>query len=62
MTYISLTRFRDSEDGHLYDEGEQFPFDGRKVPEKRLKELESNTNKAGFPLIKAEAEEQEPEK
>lgn len=56
---ISLTRWRDLEDGHLYDEGEPYPFDGREIPEVRIKELSSSLNKAGFPLI-GDTDEVEP--
>lgn len=53
---ISLTRWVDLEDGHLYDEGEPYPHNGREVPEDRIKELASSDNKAGYPLIEAEGE------
>lgn len=55
----SLAYWRDTEDGHLYDEGDQFPFDGRDIPEDRIRELSSSDNKAGFPLIES-VDEQEP--
>ena len=51
--YISTTLWRDLTDGHLYHEGDHFPFDGREIPEARLKELESGRNRAGLRLIQA---------
>lgn len=54
MKYISLAVWRDLEDGHLYREGEPFPFDGRDVEEERLDELENGRNRAGLRLIAAE--------
>ena len=53
MTYISTKTWRDLTDGHLYREGEPFPFDGREIPGERLAELESGRNRAGLRLIRA---------
>jgi hypothetical protein len=53
MAYISITVWRDLTDGHLYREGEKFPFDGREIPQQRLDELESGHNRAGLRLISA---------
>lgn len=53
MGYRSLTTWRDLTDGHLYHEGEHFPFDGREVAEDRLAALETGQNRAGLRLIKA---------
>lgn len=58
--YISLREWRDNTDGHLYREGEQFPFDGREIPEERLDSLESGHNRAGLRLIRAEEVQDEP--
>ena len=58
---ISIAYWIDSEDGHLYGVGEPFPFDGREIPEERKRELCSSLNKAGFPLVSDE-DEQEPVK
>ena len=58
--YISLATWRDLTDGHLYREGEQFPFDGREVPEGRLDELVSGRNRAGLALIQAVEVQDEP--
>lgn len=60
MAYISTTEWRDNTDGHLYREGEPFPFDGREVPAGRLEELESGHNRAGLRLIRAEKAKDEP--
>lgn len=60
MSYISTTQWRDLETGHVYCEGEKFPFDGSKVAEDRIASLSSPQNKAGFAVIKAvEAEVKE---
>lgn len=56
----SLTRWVDADDGHLYDTGDEYPFDGRDIPDDRIKELSTAMNKAGFPLI--EADKAEPRK
>lgn len=52
--YFSLMEWRDNSDGHLYHEGEPFPFDGREVAPERITELETAQNRAGFALIRAE--------
>ena len=54
MGYISLATWRDLTDGHLYHEGEPFPFDGREIPGDRIEALESGRNRAGFRLIRAD--------
>lgn len=53
MAYISIALWRDLTDGHLYREGDKFPFDGREIPQQRLDELESGHNQAGLRLISA---------
>ena len=53
MKYFSTVEWRDNSDGHLYREGEQFPFDGREISAERLNELESGRNRAGLRLIRA---------
>jgi len=58
--YTSIREWRDNTDGHLYREGEPFPFDGRQIPEERLNELESGHNRAGLVLIRAEGVQDEP--
>lgn len=55
--YRVVQRFNDLQDtkenpnGHPYMPGDTFPHDGRKVPAGRLKELSSDKNKLGSPLI-----------
>ena len=51
--YKCLTKWRDLADNHLYAEGDEYPHDGREIPEKRIAELTSRQNKAGFALIQA---------
>lgn len=53
MKYVSTAQWRDLEDKHIYGVGEEFPFDGREVPESRIEELSCPQNKAGFAVIKA---------
>ena len=54
MHYKCLAAWRDLSDGHLYLEGDQFPFDGREIAPERLAELESGRNRAGLRLIQAD--------
>ena len=61
MKYISVTAWRDLTDGHLYREGEPFPFDGREVSGARLDELMNGRNRAGLRLIRAVESGNEPE-
>ena len=60
MKYISTVTWRDNTDGHLYREGEPFPFDGREIPKERLDSLESGHNRAGLRLIRAKEVQDEP--
>ena len=60
MKYISTVTWRDNTDGHLYREGEPFPFDGREIPGDRLESLESGRNRAGLRLIRAVEVQDEP--
>ena len=53
MKFISTVEWRDNTDGHLYREGEPFPFDGREIAQERLTELESGRNRAGLRLIRS---------
>lgn len=59
--YFSTAEWRDNTDGHLYHEGEPFPFDGREIPKERLEALESGRNRAGLRLIRAVEVQDEPE-
>lgn len=61
MKYISTVTWRDNTDGHLYREGEPFPFDGREIPKDRLEALENGRNRAGLRLIRACEVQDEPE-
>ena len=54
MAYKALCRFRDLEDRHLYDAGDEFPHDGRGISPARIAELSGDKNKAGFALIEAD--------
>lgn len=57
MMLISLRRWRDLTDGHLYAPGDPFPHDGRAVSPARIAELSGNANKAKMALIEAVSEE-----
>lgn len=57
MMYRALIRFRDREDGHLYDAGEAFPHDGRGIDPARIAELSSDQNNAHTALIEAVPDE-----
>lgn len=54
MKFISLATWRDLTDGHLYHEGEPFPFDGREIAPGRIAELGNAHNRAGLALIRAD--------
>ena len=56
MAYTAVGRFRDLEDGHVYETGEVFPHDGRPIHQARLKELAGSDNRSGRPLISGEAD------
>ena len=58
--YFSTVTWRDNTDGHLYREGEPFPFDGREITVDRLESLESGRNRAGLRLIRAVEVHDEP--
>lgn len=52
MMYRVIKRFADLEDKkHVYCVGDEYPRSGQKTTEKRLKELLSDSNKIGVPLI-----------
>ena len=61
MKFISAGAWRDLTDGHLYREGEPFPFDGREISPERLDELMNVRNRAGLVLIRAIDVQDEPE-
>lgn len=50
--YRVIAHFCDLQDAnHAYQKGDIFPREGNKVSDERLKELESEKNKQGRPLI-----------
>lgn len=49
--YRVIEKFRDLTDGHLYEAGDVFPHDGRKIAQDRLAALETNRNGVGRPMI-----------
>jgi len=49
--YRAIERFRDLTDGHLYESGETFPYDGRKISEDRINTLATGRNASSKPLI-----------
>lgn len=53
MKYKSTARWRDLEDKHLYEKGDEFPHDGREIPDERIAYLMGTQNKAGFATIEA---------
>lgn len=53
----SIVKWRDLADGHLYNAGDPFPYDGREISKERIEELSGKRNKAGFALIEVEPEE-----
>ena len=61
--YKVISFFEDLKDSnHPYNVGDVFPRVGLKVSEERLKELSTNANRRGIPLIeKAEEPKEEPE-
>ena len=60
--FISVTTWRDLTDGHLYHEGESFPFDGRVITGDRMDALETGRNGAAMRLILAvEVQDEQPE-
>lgn len=54
MYKVIYKEFYDMKDKtkHVYRKGDIFPFDGRKIPQKRIEELSTESNKIGVPLIK----------
>ncbi len=53
MYKVVYKEFYDMKDKtkHIYHEGDIFPFDNRKIPQKRIDELSTENNKIGVPLI-----------
>ena len=52
MKYISITTWRDLDDNHLYNKGDEFPHDGRELSPQRVDSLVSGKNKAGIAVIR----------
>ena len=59
---ISLGTWVDLQDGHEYREGDEFPFDGREIEEKRLNELSTEDNLIQEPVIRIVEVEEKPKK
>lgn len=59
--YRVITTFRDLEDGHLYQAGDPFPHDGRKISTERVESLISGRNQANLRLIEETGEIVKPE-
>jgi hypothetical protein len=54
MKYVAACKFRDLKDnGRIYEKGDTYPRRGLKKDEARIKELSTNANKSGKPLIVA---------
>lgn len=52
MRYRVITGFEDLQDGlHHYDAGDEYPRDGVKPSEARIRELSTDQNKRRIPLI-----------
>ena len=51
-TYLVAYGFIDKNDRHSYAPGDVFPFDGRKIDEKRIAELSTKKNDTSIVLIK----------
>lgn len=50
--YRVIVGFTDLQDeGHQYQIGDPFPFDGKEIDKARIAELTSGNNKIGKPLI-----------
>lgn len=61
MGYVVIHRFADTQDvtetksgsiPYIYEIGDEFPRDGKRVNKGRIEELAGSKNKPGFPLIK----------
>lgn len=53
MYRVIYDEFYDMKDKskHVYKKGDVFPFDDRKISQKRIEELSTENNKIGVPLI-----------
>lgn len=68
MSFVVLHRFADLQDTtetkggsvpYIYDIGDEYPRDGKKVTKARLEELAGSINRVGYPLIEEVLEEPE---
>jgi len=58
LIYKVIAEFYDLNDGcHKYVPGDVFPRDGATATDKRIRELATDANRCGFPLIEEVAEE-----
>ena len=57
MSWVVTKEFADVTDCHVYKVGDSFPHDGRQISDGRLRELSTDKNKLGVPLIEKEKEE-----
>lgn len=63
MIYKVITNFTDLQDNnHRYITGDKFPRDGYEVSSERLKELSTDMNRRGKPVIVEEVPEEAPKK
>lgn len=51
MMYKALCEWRDLQDEHTYQAGDEYPFDGRAIKPERIEQLLSGNNLARKPLI-----------
>lgn len=49
--YKVIEKFKDLSDDHIYEVGDIFPYDGRRVSKKRIEELSTDKNKREIALI-----------
>lgn len=68
MGFVVLHRFADIQDvtetksgkvPYIYEIGDEYPRNGKKVSKNRLEELAGSLNKVGYPLIEYVEEESE---
>lgn len=58
MMYRVIKRFKDlQDDNYIYNAGDTYPREGMTPGKRRIKELESDKNRRGTPLIEEVAED-----
>lgn len=62
MQYKAVRRWRDLTDGHLYEQGDAFPHDGRTIAPVRINELLTGQNAACKQMIEQAEELPAPER